>query len=580
MRKEPADVWLGHPIIVGWGSRMGENITNNNKPPFDPTSPVKRRGILRFGTLLTALTGSSAMSVTFPTEASAVPGDKNQPTSYVPLAEKGAASGVATLDTTAKIPTAQLPDLAASFGPNAESMLAVFAQHGVYDARRSGVVADGLADDRAGLIAAISAAAPFGAVVLLPPGKIRNAGAPIDLPAGAGIRGSGSSATTILGMGFNLASGSFCEDVGFDGSALTSIGQRALATRNDVPITRARITRCRFTNYSSSIAVLLRAIPNDAPSHCLIEDNVFENCEYAVLVERGLYCRIVGNTSINLPGRGRHIVFYSAENCMFADNVVSGGIVGITGLLNRAVAGHFSIQGNIIRGNTVISAAEEGISLDTFGNDANAVATIDHGTIRAKGQHNSSNGQLSITLDAAFTGTPVNKFYRTRLVMTSGAATGSIFRVDASNGDTLTMNGVRSDIATRIAVGDSFSIGQPMFANIITGNEVCDAGKWSLVLWGFCVANVVAQNTFRTSLSTSVVDTGRPSGGVEIWGLDGLIVSAVSYTRRPGRAPSLMNKITHNVLDRCLVFEGVKTYNGSTGYVQIGNDISANVTVA
>lgn len=548
------------------GVAMARDIRKNEQCSSEPDAGVKRRGLLRFGTMITAFTGASAISALSADSAQAGPGDRT----YVPIAEKGAPSGVATLDVQSKIPSAQLPDLSATF-----------ARHGVYDARRSGVVADGTSDDRIGIIAAISAAVPFGAVVLLPPGQIRNAGPAIDLPDGAGIRGSGSSATTILGEGFNLGSGSFCEDVGFKGSGLTATSQRAITTRNDIgAVTRARVSRCRFTEYTSSTAVLLRAIPNDAPSRCVIEDNVFENCGHAVLMERGLYCRIVRNTSINPAGAGRHIVFYSAENCTIADNLVTGGIVGITGLMNRAVAGPFPIQGNVIRGNTIVAVSEEGISLDMYGNDANTVATTDHGIIASRGAHNAKTGQLSITLDPAFAGAASNKFFRARLVVTSGAAAGSVFRIDGSTGEVLTVNGVRADTAALIAAGDSISIGQPMFANIITGNEVRDAGKWSVVLWGFCVGNVVAQNTFRTSLSTIVADTGRPSGGVEVWGLDGLLVSTVSQTGRLGRAPSMLNKVTQNVMDRCRAYEGVKTYNGAAGYTQSGNQLTDNIIVA
>lgn len=73
---------------------------------------VNRRGLLRFGTLITTLTGASAISAIGASSAQAGPGDKNPPTtSYVPMAEKGAPSGVAALDVNAKIPPGQLPDL-------------------------------------------------------------------------------------------------------------------------------------------------------------------------------------------------------------------------------------------------------------------------------------------------------------------------------------------------------------------------------------------------------------------------------------------------------------------------------------
>lgn len=74
----------------------------------DTERSLQRRGLLRFGTLVTALTGASALGAA---GAQAGPGDKNPPNAYVPTAEKGAASGVATLDTASKIPPTQLPDL-------------------------------------------------------------------------------------------------------------------------------------------------------------------------------------------------------------------------------------------------------------------------------------------------------------------------------------------------------------------------------------------------------------------------------------------------------------------------------------
>jgi hypothetical protein len=65
-----------------------------------------RRGLLRFGTLVTAFTGASAMSAM---SAHAAPGGDK--TAYVPTAEKGAPLGVAALDIESHVPATQLPDL-------------------------------------------------------------------------------------------------------------------------------------------------------------------------------------------------------------------------------------------------------------------------------------------------------------------------------------------------------------------------------------------------------------------------------------------------------------------------------------
>lgn len=86
----------------------------------NPTSPhinsgVKRRGLLRFGTLVSAFTGASAVSALVANSAEASPGDKTPPNTYVPVAEKGSPSGVAALDLDAKIILAQLPDLSDTY---------------------------------------------------------------------------------------------------------------------------------------------------------------------------------------------------------------------------------------------------------------------------------------------------------------------------------------------------------------------------------------------------------------------------------------------------------------------------------
>lgn len=93
---------------------MASEIGKNEQLVSREDTSVKRRGLLRLGTLITAFTGASAMSVLGAQSAQAAPGDR-----YVPIAEKGAALGVAALDADSKIPPAQLPDLSATYAPAA-----------------------------------------------------------------------------------------------------------------------------------------------------------------------------------------------------------------------------------------------------------------------------------------------------------------------------------------------------------------------------------------------------------------------------------------------------------------------------
>lgn len=119
---------------------------------------VERRSLFRFGTLLAAITGASAVSAVGTNSAHAAPGDKNSPINYVPVAEKGAASGVATLDIESKVPAAQLPDFSATYVGKGSIVL------NVKDFGATGLASS---DDTAKIQAAINAA-PAGAAIFFP----------------------------------------------------------------------------------------------------------------------------------------------------------------------------------------------------------------------------------------------------------------------------------------------------------------------------------------------------------------------------------------------------------------------------
>jgi hypothetical protein len=92
---------------------MASDIDKKDPSANRSDSTVKRRGLLRIGALLTAFTGASAISPIGASSAQAEPIDATALEAYVPIAEKGAPSGVAALDLEAKVPLSQLPDLSA-----------------------------------------------------------------------------------------------------------------------------------------------------------------------------------------------------------------------------------------------------------------------------------------------------------------------------------------------------------------------------------------------------------------------------------------------------------------------------------
>lgn len=160
--------------LLGRGAAMASETRKNDQSAPESAAGVKRRRLLRFGTLLTAFTGASAISALDANSANAGPGDKNPPTNYVPITEKGAASGVATLDVGMKVPVSQIPDLSNSY---ASVLKAAF---------------DG-SDETAILQAAVDSAA--GGVLALPPNKTIKSRKITIPPSGITIRGFGRSST-------------------------------------------------------------------------------------------------------------------------------------------------------------------------------------------------------------------------------------------------------------------------------------------------------------------------------------------------------------------------------------------------
>lgn len=100
------------------------------------------------GTLAAALTGASAVSALGMDKAQAATNDPGAASGYVPMAEKGAAYGVATLDPSSKVPMGQLPDLSSTFVSKRDLSI---------NARDYGAIGDGQADDTNALKAWLAA---------------------------------------------------------------------------------------------------------------------------------------------------------------------------------------------------------------------------------------------------------------------------------------------------------------------------------------------------------------------------------------------------------------------------------------
>jgi hypothetical protein len=114
--------------------------------------------------------------------------------------DKGIANGLATHDGSSKIPAGQLPNLDSIVGAAPAVTGKVSKGELVFNVKDYGAVGNGVADDYAAILAAMTAAGSAGGgVVYFPPGTYKRAsGVDFDLPSGVRWKGAGSGSTKIL----------------------------------------------------------------------------------------------------------------------------------------------------------------------------------------------------------------------------------------------------------------------------------------------------------------------------------------------------------------------------------------------
>jgi hypothetical protein len=187
---------------------MGSNTGKQE----DATS-LNRRRLFRFGTLISAFTGATAFSAT-----SAEAATSDRPNSYVPIAEKGAASGVATLDAASKIPAAQLPDLSASFVQVREAPLTPY---------QFGAVEPTVSSDNTAALAALWSAASKATnpEIRLPAGYWQTRGASAgSFPLVSNLKVTGAGRTkTQLGISSSANRPLFTWNTGVSGVEMSSL---------------------------------------------------------------------------------------------------------------------------------------------------------------------------------------------------------------------------------------------------------------------------------------------------------------------------------------------------------------------
>jgi hypothetical protein len=251
---------------------MASESGKKDQPASQNDTGVKRRGLLRFGTLVTALTGASAISAIGASSAEAGPGDKTPSTAYIPTSEKGTPLGVATLDTTSKILPGQLPDLSATY------------------ARRSLVGADPLeygASSTGDSATAFVAAAAASSVIKLKPGQWYRLNTAVTLPAGTTIIGHGATVQlfTQAALIFNGQSASVGLTINAGNSAGYVGGETAIAIQGPNVI----IDSCTFPGNAYRMGITI-AIPGGGGGSCdniTINNCSFTNTSYGILKQGG-----------------------------------------------------------------------------------------------------------------------------------------------------------------------------------------------------------------------------------------------------------------------------------------------------
>lgn len=236
-------------------------------PAYRIGAGLRRRQFLSFGTLMTAFTGASAISAVGANAAAAAPDPKN---TYVPLTEKGAPSGVATLDPGSKIPVVQLPDLSATYATlDLEGRQPVRKGELFVNVKDHGAVGDGVVDDSQGLQAALNAA-PAGCTIHFPSGTYRLVSALTSAAPQVRLSGSGiiRAATPEMTMLKVTGSGTRAS-IHFDGADKAAVGVWVTAAG-------CELADGRLENFRS-VTGGATAVRVETDGGVLIERNVISN---------------------------------------------------------------------------------------------------------------------------------------------------------------------------------------------------------------------------------------------------------------------------------------------------------------
>lgn len=491
---------------------MARETGNRDQATSQSDNGVKRRGLLKFGSLITAITGASAISAIGAGSAEAGPGDKTPTTTYVPVSEKGAPLGVATLDIESKIPRTLLPDLSTTFGPDSIPMKNTFGSFLSVKAPQFGAVGDGVADDTWAIQAAINAAAVqsvssgagAGKVVYFPAGRYKVTSTLL-VPTGTVLQGSSGgiwstsrgesrifkfgSSTSLIANDDQVNCGSNIEIrnlklMGAGGSVLDFKASGAGGV-DGTTCRRILIIDCFITNTAGN-GVTFSDVQVSLIRGCYIAGNTGHSIHFKSSYDNEVTgCQIdtYQSATDTFGGDGIHM-----------DNTGSGGYSDYNIIHNNFIflcsngIGITNARGNVISGNR-INTCNYGILMQTFGGGTNVERNLVTGNVFY--DHGYKSGGVGVLIDgtAQYNTVTGNQFSR---------EVGSItFNYAVQTGARSVSNVVIGNAARNLVQGKSYNNSSTL-ENTYTNNSVAERGmRVSTVL---TVAGAIA---FDASLADS-----------------------------------------------------------------------------
>lgn len=440
----------------------------------DPDVGLKRRGLLKFGSWATALTGASAFLALGTVGANAAPGGKTPAGDYVPVAEKGAASGVATLDAGSRIPASQLPDLSATIDG------------------RHGVILEGLGagDDEAKIEAAL--AQPGVRRVTIPTGSTATVAGLVTVPANktlviepmAVLRHYGATATQPL----RLSAGATVTGGGtVDAANLSN-------TCMDVAGPGATIRGIKLTNAKAY------AIQNTGQPDLRVEDCEFEsNISYALLNESAGAVRAIFSNNRVMGKRG--VMMKSCTDGVISNNIIALDGTGVGIEVFGATAARATVTGNLVTNPSIGISLASAISCAVTGNTVTGAASV--GIENAEG----ASGNI-------ISGNTVADGDGTGIALTSGTGGLKPHAEVVVSGNTVCTMG-KYGIQTEYGCNTN-----------INGNTIVDTGSYPIFCNNSPRSMLIASNVIRQVL-------GLGNGAIRLTGTGHLIQgNHVDYTMR------------------------------------------------